>query len=981
MITNNNLTKTSINNNNDSNLLKFALINIHSIRHKLSIITEFLIEHQLELFFVTETWLHSSETSIVQAALPKNYSFYHVPRSSNPNELGGGVAVIYKTSFSNFKLLSSFHSTDSFEALAFSLYYDKLKFNIAVIYRPGHAGTDLSFCEQFNEFLSSFTELGEHFLVCGDFNYWVDNPSKKHFTSNFLDILDSNDCINAVAGPTHIAGHTLDLIIHDSNNHSIKNVNTFPIDSKISDHSLITFSYNIPKKHEIVMKNIKFRNYKKLNINNLTNDITSVVSKINYNLPLTELVDEYNTQLEKLHNKHCPLLNKTVRVDLSNPWYDSTIYNLRIERRKDERKWRKNKNEQTRKVYVEARKKVNDAAESQKTKYYSDSIKNCNSNQKQLYNVLNKLIGSNDILLPTSATSDDMNNFFIDKIVKIRNQLDICTISDKYSDTYLNYHKEYGQSKLTKFEALSEVQVKKIMMAVNKSSCALDPFNFSKVPEIVPLLSPIFTAIVNSSFSSGTFPSSEKVSLVRPLLKKLSLDPEILNNYRPVSNLTYLHKLIEKSILSQLLPHLTKNKCISKFQSAYRSNHSTETALCRVYNDLLKIIQNSEICLLIMLDLSAAFDTIDLELLIEDLKNAGVSDKALKLLKSYVTERFQKVSMNDTVSNSKKLLYGVPQGSVLGPILFSLYASKLSEIMEAHGLNYHLYADDTQIYMPVINISSSKTIINSILKDIKVWMHQRKLKLNENKTEVFLINGPSKNNFSDVEFIDNIKTVDSVKNLGVVFYSKLNFNNHFNHIVKSCNFYLRRLSSIIKYLDKNSAKTLIHAFITSRIDYCNSLFVNLPKKDLKRLQGLLNRAARLIYNLPPFTSISPYLYELHWLPVKARIDFKICLLVFKALNSNEPEYLKDLLFHYQTQSNAILRAADDPNLLLVPRLSKHSVFGARAFSYVGPFLFNQLPLCIKQASNTDTFKTMLKTYFFKKSFDNDSKSVNLDYKT
>ena len=298
-------------------------------------------------------------------------------------------------------------------------------------------------------------------------------------------------------------------------------------------------------------------------------------------------------------------------------------------------------------------------------------------------------------------------------------------------------------------------------------------------------------------------------------------------------------------------------------------------------------------------------------------------------------------------------------------------------------LNYHLYADDTQIYMPVTNLNSCKTKINLVLSDIKIWMHSRKLQLNESKTEVFLIQGPLKTdqNFNNEQFIENIKTVDSVSNLGIIFDSKLNFNNHFNQIVKSCNYHLRRLSSIIKYLDKNSAKTLIHAFITSRIDYCNSLFVNLPKKDLKRLQSLLNKAARLIYNLPPFISISPYLYDLHWLPIIARIEFKICLLVFKTQQSDEPAYLKDLLKKYETQSNVILRAADDPTLLIVPRLDKHSAYGSRAFSYAGPSFYNQLPLQVKLADNDTTFKSLLKTHLFKKCFNDESKTINLNYKT
>ena len=978
---NTNLVNSSFNNNN---FLKFGLINIHSIRNKLTTVSEILDETQLDLLCITETWLHVSETNVVKSALPKNYTFVHVPRSSDPGERGGGVAVIFKDCFTNFKLLSNFHSTNSFEVLAFSICSLKISFNIAVVYRPGHAGTDLSFYDDFNEFLSSFTDLGNHFLICGDFNYWVDNPIGKLFTLNFISLLDSHNCTNVVNEPTHSAGHTLDLIIHDQRNHSIDNLTVFPISPKISDHSLITFIYNVPKKRDVATKEIQFRNYKNLNLDNLKNYVNTIVSNFNYTSPLVNQVNDYNSNLEKLHDKHCPLLKKVIRVDVNNPWYDSSISKLRKERRKAEREWRRNKNENTRKIYVNARDKVNNTVELQKTKYYSDSIKKCNNNQKQLYKVLTKLIGSDDILLPANATCNDMNNFFLDKISTIRNQLDNSIVSNKYSDSYLNYNVDYGQAKLSKFNLVSECEVKKIMTTVNKSSCGLDPFNFSKAPDIVPDLIPIFTSIINNCFSSGKFPTSEKVSLVRPLLKKTSLDPEILKNYRPVSNLTYLHKLIEKSILSQLLPHLMKNNCISKFRSAYRSNHSTKTALCRVYNDLLKNIQNAEIALLIMLDLSAAFDTIDFDLLFDDLKKAGVTDDALNLLKSYITERFQKVAMNGDVSSSQELKYGVPQGSVLGPILFSLYASKLAEIMEAHGVKFHLYADDTQIYMPITNIDSSKEKIDLILNDIKIWMHDRKLQLNESKTEVFLIKGPLKNEISnseDIQFINNIKTVNSVKNLGIIFDSKLNFNNHFNHIVKTCNFHLRRLSSVIKYLDKNSAKTLIHAFITSRIDYCNSLFVNLPKKDLKRLQGLLNRAARLIYKLPPFTSISPYLYELHWLPVIARIEFKINLLVFRALKSDEPEYLRDLLENYKTQSNVILRAADDPNLLVVPRLDKHSVYGSRAFSYAGPFLFNQLPLKIKEENNIDTFKTKLKTHIFKKCFNDETKTINPSYKT
>ena len=159
--------------------------------------------------------------------------------------------------------------------------------------------------------------------------------------------------------------------------------------------------------------------------------------------------------------------------------------------------------------------------------------------------------------------------------------------------------------------------------------------------------------------------------------------------------------------------------------------------------------------------------------------------------------------------------------------------------MAAHQVRYHLYADDTQIYMPISDSSACKSKLTSIMADIKLWMHERKLKLNEGKTEIIVIKSSlhadsvvPANNF---DFMNDSSPSEFVRNLGLIIDSKLSFKNHFNSIIKNCNYQLRRLSSIIKYLDKQSAITLIYAFITSRIDYCNSLFVNLPKKDLSRL--------------------------------------------------------------------------------------------------------------------------------------------------
>jgi hypothetical protein len=954
------------------------------MRNKMSVVTEFLNEHSLDLLFLTETWLHESEKGNIEAVLnPLNYSIKHVPRSDDPNSFGGGVAVIFKNIFSSIHILPDFNSTDSFEIMALSFRVNNISFKTALVYRPGHPGTDISFLEQFESVLESFSNFEDNFYICGDFNYWINCPNGKPYTPNFINIIESHNCVNLINEPTHTAGNTLDLVICNKENKNIGEFVVYPIDKNISDHAFIKFKYCFPKNPAAVSKIIKFRNYKKTDIPKITSEFDTRLLSLNLTSHPIDLVNNYNTLLTDIHNINFPVIEKNIKVKDSNAWYDSSISNLRKQRRKAERQWRASGTEISRQVYVDARSSVITGVEIKKQNYFMQSIKGCNSNQKKLWNVICKLTGSPEYQFPSHSSADDINNFFISKIQKLRHEIDEITPNTNYSDTFLNYNANYQSSDFFEFHPVSNSDVLKLVNSMNKTCCSLDPFNFSKVPQVLSLLVPLFTSIINGCFSEGIFPDSEKIAIVRPLLKKPSLNKEDLKNLRPVSNLTFLSKLIEKAMLQQLNSHFNHNKCISDFQSAYRKNHSTETALCRIYNDLLHNIQDSKSSILIMLDLSSAFDTIDHNLLLSDLADTGIKNKALSLLKSYLEHRFQRVKVNDSLSSLNELHFGVPQGSVLGPVLFSLYSSKIATILEAHGINYHLYADDSQFYIPISNLDLSREKIASVLSDIRLCMHERKLKLNEGKTEVILINGGLNHPAlqpKDINLGIDVLPKNTVKNLGVIFDSKLSFIDHFNSIVKTCNFHMRRLSSIIKYLDKASATTLMHAFITSRIDYCNSLFINLPNKYLKRLQTLLNRAARLIFNLPPFTRTSSYLYELHWLPIKARLEFKVCLLVYKALSSNQPAYIRELLTSYTPQCNMILRAADNPHLLVVPRLDKRSKFASRALSYAGPKLFNQLPSKVKDATTTDTFKKLLKTHLFTKAYDLESKNINIAYR-
>ena len=210
----------------------------------------------------------------------------------------------------------------------------------------------------------------------------------------------------------------------------------------------------------------------------------------------------------------------------------------------------------------------------------------------------------------------------------------------------------------------------------------------------------IILRIVNLCFSSGDFQHLASRQSFPPLIKKTGLDSEILKNYRPVANLSFISKIIEKTIATQIHSHLINNDIVYNFQSAYKTGHSCETALLRVYNDIVTTIGRGNGAMLVLLDLSAAFDTIDHDNLLCILeKYVGICGNALKLIKSYFSNRTQRVQIDNVLSDFANIICGVPQGSVLGPLKFCLYLLPLSAILRYHNIGYHVYADDTQLYV------------------------------------------------------------------------------------------------------------------------------------------------------------------------------------------------------------------------------------------------------------------------------------------
>ncbi len=548
-------------------------------------------------------------------------------------------------------------------------------------------------------------------------------------------------------------------------------------------------------------------------------------------------------------------------------------------------------------------------------------------------------------------------NYFTSKIDSIRDK--IVTMQPSATVSHQIVHYRSPEEQFHSFSTIGEEELYKLVKSSKPTTCMLDPIPSKLLKEVLPLL-----AIINSSLSLGYVPKNFKLAVIKPLIKKTQLDPKDLVNYRPISNLPFLSKILEKVVSSQLYSFLETNDICEDFQSGFRPYHSTETALIRVTNDLLLSSDRGCISLLVLLDLSAAFDTIDHNILLNKLENVvGISGSALAWFKSYLSDRHQFVAVNEEVSYRSQVQYGVPQGSVLGPLLFTLYMLPLGNIIRKHGVSFHCYADDTQLY-----ISSRPGETHQIEKlmecivDIKNWMTSNFLLLNSEKTEVLIIRPktPTCNNLEHCLTLDvcSVDSSSSVRNLGVLFDSNLSFESHVSSICKTVFFHLKNISKLQPILSTSNAEMLIHAFMTSRLDYCNALLGGCSARLINKLQLVQNAAARVLTRTRKYDHISPVLSTLHWLPIKHHIDFKILFITYKVLNGLAPQYLSELLSHYSPPRS--LRSQNS-GCLIILRISK-STAGGKSFSYLAPKLWNNLPNTVREADTLCQFKSRLKTF-------------------
>jgi len=353
----------------------------------------------------------------------------------------------------------------------------------------------------------------------------------------------------------------------------------------------------------------------------------------------------------------------------------------------------------------------------------------------------------------------------------------------------------------------------------------------------------------------------------------------------------------------------------------------------------------------------------------------GIHGNALKWFSSYLSKRTQSVVINDKESSKKPLKHGVPQGSKLGPILFNSYIAPLSNIAAKHDISDEKYADDEQLILAFkpntpLNQRNSVCKMERCIQDIREFLLDNKLCNNSEKTEFMIIGCPSQLSKVQINSIQventSITPTGKVKNLGVVFDKTMTMEPQINHMCKKVFLNVKNIGMIRKCLNREDAKTAVHALVTPHLDYGNALLYGINQKHLRKLQVAQNSAARLIEKLQQkHDSITHVRKKLHWLPISARIEFKILSMTWKALNDESPSYISQLLCK-QPQQRINVRS-NNRNRLAQPQ--PKNKFGARAFSVIAPKLWNKLPEKIKSSSSSDSFKRALKTHLFKISYE------------
>ena len=666
-------------------------------------------------------------------------------------------------------------------------------------------------------------------------------------------------------------------------------------------------------------------------------------------------------------DKHAPLQHKRIRTRRV-PWITSSIKELINTREKLKRKAIITNLENDWLNYQRTRNKVNIELRKAKKDYYSTKIAGDKSNPKEAWKTINSLLGRrnkptivNELKLGENSLTnpkdiaEGFNEYFSNIGPNLASQID--TSNSNY-ETYV----KNAESEFTAFQPVTVNLVYKLLTGLSSNKATgVDKISCKIIKIASSAISDSLTHIFNQAITLSSFPDEWKTARVIPLYKNGQRN--VAGNYRPISVLPAISKVMEKILYDQLYNYLSNFRLLSDSQFGFRKFHSTATALLDCTNDWYMNLDRKMFNLVVLIDLKKAFDTVDHQILLRKLELYGVKGQALSFLNSYLSNRSQKCQINGSLSSEKMIRCGVPQGSILGPLFFLLYINDLPQCLSK--TKPRLFADDTNLTASGDSITRLEAAVNSDLENLRKWLIANKLSLNVAKTEFMLIGSKqmikSISNWQPNVEIENkqIKQVHECKTLGVTVDQHLSWKSNTENICKKITSGISALRRLKDFVDRQTLLSVYNAIVRPYFDYCCEVWDVFSETQSKRLQKLQNRSARIIMNMSNDTDHSVALQALGWKTLKTERKKAKAKMMYKLLNSKGPQSLTDLFTYKGERTSYNLRNISSNLCLPQPRTNNLK----KSLLYDGSFLWNSIPKEIRESKSLSSFKTKIAAHF------------------
>ena len=961
-----NSSSTSTNTNisfpcNTKSNIRIAHLNIRSLksREHFTLLKDSVVSNNFDIFTISETWLDSSVNN--ESIHIPGYTLYRQDRG--PHKPGGGLCVYIKKNYkvSSLENVSSV-SDNNFQQLWLKVQSRCYKsFVICTVYRP--PSTPLNFIDDLANSLIESLLSGLDVIILGDLNCnLLQDNAESRALNDFCSTFNLTQLINKPTRATENGESLIDVVM--TTNEKLIASNDVLM-STISDHNLVYISLKL-KKPRIKPCYVTIRSYTNYSADNFLRDLSYALFHI------ISLFDDFNDQFDVFNelflevlSQHAPVKRVKIRSK-PNPFITPEIRQLM--RTRDQ--WRKLAGKTSDPFHWNGyrffRQEVKREIRVAEKVHVRTQILDSNGNSNSIWKIINRCLPrkQQDSFMASedpTGLANELNDFFISvgsiTAQKARDlslhhglnvNLDVPTplhISTDVSPELFVLHQ------------VTENQVERVIRSLPSNKApGMDKISSRILKDSLPSTLTTITHIVNNSFVTNTFARAWKTAEVTPILK--CGNPDVPNNYRPISLLPIVSKVTERLVHGQLMEHLIRNNKLAAHQSGNRKLHSTETALLYVTDQLLQAMDNKKVSIMVLLDMSKAFDSIRHDILLSKLQNLDFSQGALNWFQSYLSNRQQCVRIGDAVSKVLPLEFGVPQGSILGPVLFTIYVNDLLSVPK-RCLSAS-YVDDCKLYLSFspAELPTSILALNEDLTRISQWCCKNSLLINPDKTKVLAVGLPQLlkklSSFSITLFDKEITPVPVVKDLGVLLDTRLSYNQHITEIASKCLFKLYQINRIKHLLDRKTLLLLINSFVFSKLQYCSTVWSNTSSSNIDKLQKVQNLAGRIILGLRKYDHISDGLRSLKWLPIREKLILNDATMMHKCINKLVPDYLADM---FKSRSQVHNRQTRSSGALDIPlcRLSTRQ----RSFAFRGAKLWNSLNDNIKSLKCPRNFRRHL----------------------